>query len=369
MTSTMKGRHAAAQAPETMRDRLRDILSPKTLVLALGALILQLGFVLSYLGAFHSPAAHAIPVTVVAPPEVAGHVIETLNGSAGQPVNAVSAGEDQARAALLNNETAGVYIVDATGTTDHLLVASGGGASVTSAVQTLFNKAAEQQHRTVAVEDLVPFNPNDGRGMSGFYLVTGWAVGGYLFATMLGMAKGLRPANVPRALWRIASTLPYAALSGLGGAVISEKVLGALGGQFWQVAGIGMLVTLSSSTVAIALQTLFGSIGIGLTVLIFVVLGNPSAGGAYQAPLLPPFWRALSGALPNGAATDALRRILYFAGHGAGHGVAVLLVWVAAATVTAVVGAVLHHRDNPDTVHAVFGGWRQPGYRPSLEGA
>ena len=66
----------------------------------------------------------------------------------------------------------------------------------------------------------------------------------------------------------------------------------------------------------IALQTLFGVIGIRLTLLIFVILGNPSAGGAYQPALLPPFWQALSGALPNGAATDALRRIVYFGSHG-----------------------------------------------------
>ena len=72
--------------------------------------------------------------------------------------------------------------------------------------------------------------------------------------------------------------MPYALLSGVGGALIAEKALGALGGNFWAVAGIGTLVTLSGATVTIALQTLFGVIGIGLTLLIFVILGNPSAG-------------------------------------------------------------------------------------------
>jgi hypothetical protein len=66
--------------------------------------------------------------------------------------------------------------------------------------------------------------------------------------------------------------------------------------------------------VTLAFQTLFGVIGIGITILVFVILGNRSAGGAYQPALLPPFWRAISSALPTGAATDTVRRIVYFGG-------------------------------------------------------
>lgn len=358
MNTEAAPKHAAVDVPETLRDRLRDVMSPKTLAIALSALVLQLGFVLSYLGAFHAPAPHSIPVTVVAPPPVAANVVDALNNVPGQPVIAGSAPEPAAREALRNGDTAAVYLVDPAGTTDHLLVATGGGVSRASAVQAVLSAAAQQQHRAVTVEDLVPLSAGDGRGMSGFYLVTGWAVGGYLFASMLGVAKGPRPANLPRAVWRIGATVPYAMLAGLGGALIAEKVLGALGGHFWEVAGIGVLVTLAASTVAIALQTLLGTMGIGLTILIFVILGNPSAGGAYQSELLPPFWRALTGVLPNGAGTEAVRRIVYFGAQGAGHGVTVLLTWIAAATVVALAGAALIHRNNPATVPAVFGGWR-----------
>lgn len=350
VSSTSPGKHAIPDQPETRQDRLRDILSARTLVPAIGVLILQFGFILSYLGAFHAPAAHHIPVTVVAPQQVAAQVVEQLNTVAGQPVKATGSTDAlQARQSLQNGETSAVYLVDPAGTDDRLLVASGGGTSVTTAVETLFTTAAQQQHRQLAVEDVVPLSPGDGRGLSGFYLVIGWAVGGYLFASILGIAKGSRPANLPRAFWRVGATVPYALFSGVGGALIAEKALGALGGNFWAVAGIGTLVTLSGATVTIALQTLFGVIGIGLTLLIFVILGNPSAGGAYQPALLPPFWRALSGALPNGAATDALRRIVYFGGHGAGHGVAVLAAWIIGGTLVALTAAAVIHRDRqPD---------------------
>ena len=174
-------------------------------------------------------------------------------------------------------------------------------------------------------------------------------VGGYLFASMLGIAKGSRPETFPRALWRLGATLPYALLSGFGGAVVAEPVLHAMNGHFWSIAGIGTLVTLSAATVTIALQTLFGVIGIGLTVVIFVILGNPSAGGAYQPSVLPPFWRAISSLLPNGAGTDAIRRIVYFDGHGITHAVVVLVCWILGGVLLTMIGAAVMHRGSRET--------------------
>jgi hypothetical protein len=322
-------KHETPEAPDTLADRFRDAVAPRTLALGVGVLLLQFAFILSYIGAFHSPSPHRIPVTVVAPAQLAGQVVDQLNAVSGQPVVAsVSEHEIEARQALRAGETSAVYVVSSTGTRDTLLVASGGGTAVATAVEQLFTMAAQQHGRTVTVQDLVPLDPGDARGLSGFYLVIGWAVGGYLFAAMLGVAKGSRPATLPRAVWRLGATVPYALASGLGGAVIAEPVLHALNGHFWSVAGIGVLVTLSAATVTIALQTLFGVIGIGLTVVIFVILGNPSAGGAYQPPLLPPFWRAISGYLPNGAGTDAIRRIVYFDAHGITRAIVVLIIWV-----------------------------------------
>jgi hypothetical protein len=78
-------------------------------------------------------------------------------------------------------------------------------------------------------------------------------------------------------------------------------------------------------------------------VLLFVVLGNPSAGGAYQAALLPPFWRALSGALPNGAGVDSVRRVVYFGAHGVGGDLRVLALYLVGGVVVTMLGS--RHRE------------------------
>ena len=165
----------------------------------------------------------------------------------------------------------------------------------------------------------------------------GWIVGGYLMAALLGVSAGARPANHRRAVIRLAAALLYAVVSGLGGALIVDQVLGAITGHFLALWGIGTLLVFAAAAVTLAFQVLAGVFGIGLAVLLFVVLGNPSAGGAYQASMLPGFWRVLSPALPTGAGTDAVRSVVYLGGAGVtGH----LLVLVAYAVVGAVVAVV-----------------------------
>ena len=132
---------------------------------------------------------------------------------------------------------------------------------------------------------------------------------------MLGVSSGARPATTRRAVIRLLSLIPYAILSGLAGALIVDQGLGALTGHFLALAALGMLLVYAAMA-ATAFQVLFGVIGIGITVLVFVVAGNPSAGGAYQPALLPGVFRAVGSLIPNGAGVDTVRRIVYFGGRG-----------------------------------------------------
>ena len=153
-------------------------------------------------------------------------------------------------------------------------------------------------------------------------------------ATATGVAAG--------AALTLDKRLPVA--SGIGGALIVDQWLGALTGHFWALAGLGMLLVLSAATLTMAFQVLFGTVGIGLTVLLFVVLGNPSAGGAYQAQLLPSLWRGVGSWIPNGAGTDAVRRIVYFGGHGTGGRLLVIAVYVVVGVTVTLGASVLRAR-------------------------
>ena len=310
---------------------LRGAISPRTMAAVAGVLLIQILFIASYVGAFHAPKPHRIPVAVAAPAPVATRAVAGLNGIAGQPVQATAApGQAPARAQVRSGQDAAALVINPAGTTDTLLVASGGGVSEVTAVTQVLTQADASRHRSVTVQDVVPLQRGDVRGMTGFYLVIGWIIGGYLLAVLLGMSGGAQPATTRRAASRLLSMIPYAVVSGLGGALIVDQVLGALTGHFLALWGMGTLLVYAAGAVALAFQALAGMLGIGLTVLVFVVAGNPSAGGAYQPAMLPPFWRAISYAMPNGAGTDAIRRIIYFAGQGITGHLLVISAWLAA---------------------------------------
>lgn len=328
---------------KTFGAELRDAVVPRTFVLVLGALVLTLGFIASYVGAFHDPGAHEIAVGVVGQ-DAAAVVVDELNSL---DSNAVVASVYPDRATLVeqikSGEVVAGWVVDSGTTTDELLIASGGGSSLVTVVEQVAATAADQQGRTFTITDVVPLEEGDARGLTGFYATIGWIIGGYLMAALMGVARGARPANPRRAAIRLAVSIPYALAAGIGGALIMDQWLGALTGHFWAIAGLGTLLVLTSAAVTTALQVLFGTMGVGLTVLVFVVLGNPSAGGAFQWQTLPEFWSTIGPWLPNGAGTDAIRHIVYFGGHGVAEHVWLIVGYLIVGVVATMAGAIVFH--------------------------
>jgi len=337
------GPPAAAGKPQGFLGQFWDAVSIRTVSLIIGVLLLQIGFILSYVGAFHSPTPHRIPLAVVAPAPESSQVVTKLNLIPSAPLHATAASSLAAARRLIGDEAvSAALVINPAAKTDTLLIASADGSSVASAAEQVITAAEASQHRSVAVTDIVPLQRGDYHGLAGFYLVVGWAVGGYLVAALLGIASGARPATTPRTLNRLIAFALYAIVSGLAGAIVVGPVLGALTGHLIALWWLGALLVFAVGAVTLAFQTLFGVIGIAVTILFFVILGNPSAGGAYQPALLPPFWRAISSALPNGAATDAVRRIVYFGGYDIGGHLIVLASYAVAGVVIAIIGSIIH---------------------------
>jgi hypothetical protein len=178
--------------------------------------------------------------------------------------------------------------------------------------------------------DVAPASSQDFDGLSAFYLVVGWCVGGYLCASILAISTGARPANPRRAVIRLIVMALVSIVGGLGGAVIVGPILDALPGSVLALWGLGALVTFAVGAATLALQAIFGIIGIGIAILLVVIAGNPSAGGAFPLPMLPPFWQTIGPALPPGAGTWTARSIAYFKGNDTTASLLVLSAWAAA---------------------------------------
>ncbi|MGA5469571.1 DUF3533 domain-containing protein [Streptomyces arboris] len=317
----------------TFVNEVKNAVTPRAALLVIGVLGLQLLFIASYVGALHKPKPTDVAFGVVAPQQMSQQLITQLDGLPGGPLDPRTvSSEAEAREQIMNRDIDGALIVSPQGRTDTLLVASGGGTVLSSALERILTQVEAGQQRTVRTVDVAPASADDFDGLSSFYLVVGWCVGGYLCASILAISAGTKPANRQRALIRTAVMAVYAVAGGIGGAVIIGPILGALPGSVWGLAGLGALVVFSVGMITLGLEALTGIVGIGLAVLIIVIAGNPSAGGAFPLPMLPDFWRAIGPALPPGAGTWVARSIAYFRGNAVTGPLLVLSAWAVAGT-------------------------------------
>src|SRR4051794_39500650 len=342
-TATDEGPRPGTGRHEAPRRELLPGVTRRSVVLVVGVLLLQLGFVLSYVGAFHAPTPRDIPVAVVAPSGAPAGTAESvagrLEGLDGDPLDVrVADGEDDARQLLADREVDGVLVLGA-GTSDTLLLAGAEGGAVGSALTDVLTQVDAAQQRTLTTDDVVPAAEGDARGLSAFYLAVGWVVGGYLVASIIGVSSGSRPLTRARGVVRLGGLALYAVVSGVGGALITGPVLDVFDGHLLALSAFGALLVFAVGAFTMALQVWTGLIGIGLAILIFVILGNPSAGGAYPAPLLPPFWAAIGPWLPPGAGTDAVRGIVYFDDAGAGRACLVLAAYAVVGVLATIAGS------------------------------
>ncbi|MFD4030959.1 DUF3533 domain-containing protein [Streptomyces sp. NPDC058637] len=330
----------------TFAREVKNAVTPRAALLVIGVLGLQLLFIASYVGALHRPDPTDVPFGVVAPRQVSAQLVTQLGELPGGPLDTRAVdGAAEAREQIMDRDLDGALIVSPEGTTDTLLVASGGGTALANSLTRIITKTEASQQRTVRTVDVAPASAQDFDGLSSFYLVVGWCVGGYLCASILAISAGSRPANRQRALIRTGVMALYSIAGGIGGAVIVGPVLGALPGSVWGLSGLGALVVFAVGMITLALEALTGIVGIGLAVLIVVIAGNPSAGGAFPLPMLPDFWRAIGPALPPGAGTWVARSIAYFKGNAVTGPLLVLSAWAVAGTAVTLLSAM---RRKPD---------------------
>jgi hypothetical protein len=304
--------------------------TPRAVALVLiPALVLTLAFAFSYVGAFHDPTPHEVPVAVVGPPAVAAQ----LNNLPGDPLDARQASSrSDALSQVDDHEVYGAY--DAA--TNRLFVASAGNAATAIALERTFNLvAAAQGQPTVRVTDVKPLPPKDPNGTAAFYAVIAWVFGGYIASTLIGLIGSPRSRSRQRAAARIGALAGYSVVAGILSVVLLRASFGVFSGHVVALSAIAVLTIFASGAATAGIQAALGPAGTAIVILIFVILGNAASGGPFARPLLPGFWRTIGGLLPPGASVDLARSALFFDGARIAGPVFVLVGWAALGTVLA----------------------------------
>jgi len=213
-----------------------------------------------------------------------------------------------------------------------LLLSSASGASVARVLQGAAGRASQALGEPVATVDLHPLPPGDPSGLAEFYATLGASIVG--FVTILQLRGNTRGISIGS--W-LALILVLAVASGLVLAVVADPLISALPGPFtelWCALGAETAVAALACSVLIVW---IGRWAIMPAWLLFVILGNTSAGGAVAPPLLPPVLAFIGRFLPPGATVDIIRTAVYFRDNQHAGPFVVQAIWLASAVIALLV--------------------------------
>jgi hypothetical protein len=304
--------------------------TPKVVALVLfPALVLTLAFAFSYVGAFHDPTPHHVPVAVVGPPAVAAQ----LDHLPGEPLDArQAASRPDALSQIDDREVYGAYEA----ATNRLFVASAANRATAIALEATFNRVAAVQGRpAVHVTDVKPLPLKDPNGTAAFYAVIAWVFGGYIGATLIGLIGSPRSTSRRRGAARIGALAGFGIVAGILSVVMLRASFGVFSGHVVALCAIAALTIFASGAATAGIQAAAGPAGTGLVILVFVILGNAASGGPFARPLLPGLWRTIGGVLPPGASVDLARSALFFDGARIAGPILVLVGWALLGTLLA----------------------------------
>jgi hypothetical protein len=308
------------------------MLSPddRKLLLALaGVLTIVFAFVASNVAANHQPKPHDLPVGIVGSPKVTAAVASRLERSSPQAFKTTAyRSRAAARTAILKRQVYGAF---EPGPRPSLLVASAASRPAELVLEQTFRATTSARGQTLVIRDVAALPRSDSSGATAFSTALSLIVAGILGSLVLYLVARQRSLAV-----RLGAVVALGIGAGLVTALATNVVIGAFSGHFLGIWGVSTLFVLAIALPIAAFQVLLGLPGTGVGLIVFLVIGNPSSGGATAPELLPGFWRAISQLLPPGAGTTAMRDVVYFHGHGMTYPLLVLGAYVILGAVGAV---------------------------------
>jgi hypothetical protein len=310
--------NSTANAPAGQTRLLPD--DRKLIAATAGVLVAVSLLVFSNVAANHSPKPHNLSIGIVGTPAVADAARAQLGlvvpgGYRVKHYDLLAS----AKSAVLHRSIYGAFQPMPTPV---LLVATAASPAVAALLQRTFGAVSKTSGRPLIIQDVTPLPASDSTGATTFSAVLGLIIAGLAGTSLVYTFTRHRGE-----LLRILATVVLAVCAGFLTAVVTNFVVAAYPGHFFGVWGVATLFLLAIGLPIAAMQVLVGVAGGAIGWVLFFVIGNPASGGSSAPELLPSFWRALSQALPPGAAVTSLRDVVYFHGHGSTHALMVLALY------------------------------------------
>ncbi|MET7311400.1 hypothetical protein ACWD7C_24825 [Streptomyces sp. NPDC005134] len=309
---------SAKPSQDTRRPPVRAWLQP-TLI----ALIVVAAFIGCYIGLQRDPQPRQVPIAVTGP-DLAGEIRQAL----GNTVEVhVAADAEAARHALEHHDVVAALSADSQ---NHLRLETAGaaGSSTTSAVNHLVDAYARGAGMQVTAEDMVPLTKFDARGLAGFYMAFGVTLAGFVLGSnVLGLAGTMR---LRHRFWLL---IGASVAIGTVAAVIAGPALGAVPAPVVPLIFTLALLAAAAAFTTTLLGTFLGPIGLPVTTLLLLTVGNATSGAVIGADLLPSGARAVSALLPPGAAVRAIADLSYYDGTHLTAPLITLTLWAAIAAI------------------------------------
>ncbi|MFI7167187.1 hypothetical protein ACIBM3_32540 [Rhodococcus erythropolis] len=308
-------------------------------------LFMLIALPLAFIGLFHSPSPNHMNIAVIDSSPASTGIQSGLSSSVGEQFDVtLQPNASSAREALANLDIRGAYDPS----TGELFTAGAGNVQASAAVQQVFAPIAQSQGIDLTVVDTNPLPSGDSVGSGLLYLGVGSIFGGFLTATVVAIAV---PGLARK--WQVTTITVMSLVAAAVQVFYGWKLFGMFEGQaipaFFTLFGIAVVCGL----VNLGGIGLIGPAMIPISLLIFMMLGIPASGLAIPLDLAPSFYGAIHPFLPTSSGFDALKRIVYFDGHGIAGNFVTLGIW-------ALIGAALiwwgSHRDSKPTENV----WSDP---------
>ncbi|AMM22003.1 hypothetical protein AX769_19945 [Frondihabitans sp. PAMC 28766] len=287
-------------------------------------LFLAVGMSLAYLGAFHQPTPHHLPVAIVGSQPATQVFAQTLNDKAPSQLSVRTVATDaEARKLIVDRTISAAY--EPTTTSASLLVSSAASDTSATVVQKIFLPIAYAEKLPLQVVDVVPAGTHDSTGQGIFFLLVGLSVGSY--ATAAAVAAFASRLGIR---WSIVTSVVMSGIVAGIALTVAGPIYHVIDGQVGSIWLLGWLYSLAIILIGVGLHPLLRHWTTAALTALFVMLNFTSSGGIFAPALMPGFFAGLH-TFWNGAAwLDAAQTLQYFPGHGFGLDVLRLGLWAAA---------------------------------------